>query len=81
MQYVSLQGTIGSTIKVILFDPYLVQFPLQTTTQNYNCLVAKDTFNLMYVAEQNAHIAVFGHYNRRSQLVIDKYYVRNAVSE
>ncbi|MGM9902203.1 MAG: hypothetical protein ACI31T_09525 [Latilactobacillus sakei] len=54
MQYVSLQGTIGSTIKVISFDPYLVQFPLQTTTQNYNCLVAKDTFNLMYVAEQNA---------------------------
>lgn len=42
MQYVSLQGTIGSTIKVISFDPYLVRFTLQTTTQNYNCLVAKD---------------------------------------
>ncbi|ASN12755.1 hypothetical protein [Latilactobacillus sakei] len=80
MQYVSLQGTISSTIRVISFDPYLVRFTLQTSTQDYNCLVAKDAFNLMYVAIQNAPIAVFGHYNRRKQLIIDKYHVRNVVS-
>ncbi|WP_424349354.1 hypothetical protein ACPBEH_00595 [Latilactobacillus sp. 5-91] len=80
MQYVSLQGTISSTIKVISFAPYLVRFTLQTTTQNYNCLVAKDAFNLMYVAEQNARIAVFGRYNRKNQLIVDKYHVRNAVN-
>lgn len=80
MTNISLKGTIISAVKVISFDPYLVRFTLQTTTQDYNCLIAKDALNFMYVAETDAPIAIYGHYNQRKQLVIDQYYVRTAMS-
>ena len=77
MAFISLQGTISSAAKVISFSPYLVRFTLSTPEQNYNCIVAKDAFNLIYVAECGAPIAVYGHFNQRQQLVIDKYNVRS----
>lgn len=80
MEYVSLKGTINSAVKVISFSPYLVRFELKTAEQNYNCLVAKDALNFMYVAEMDAPISIYGHFNQRKQLIIDKYYVRTAVS-
>jgi hypothetical protein len=80
MTNISLKGTISSAVKVISFDPYLVRFTLQTTTQDYNCLIAKDALNFMYVAETDEPIAIYGHFNQRKQLVIDQYYVRTAMS-
>lgn len=80
MEFVSIKGTISSAVKVISFSPYLVRFTLSTSEQDYNCLVAKDAFNFMYVAETDAPISIYGHFNKRKQLIIDKYYVRTAVS-
>lgn len=79
MEYVSLKGTINSAVKVISFRPYLVRFELKTTEQNYNCLVAKDALNFMYLAEESARIAIFGHFNKRHQLIVDKYHVKNVI--
>ncbi|WP_338453505.1 hypothetical protein [Latilactobacillus sakei] len=79
MEYVSLKGTINSAIKVISFSPYLVRFELKTKERTYNCLVAKDALNFMYLAEQSAPIAIFGHFNKRHQLIVDKYHVRTVV--
>lgn len=77
MEYISLKGTISSAIKVVSFDPYLVRFTLSTSEQDYNCLVAKDVVNFMYVAEEDAAISIFGHFNKRKQLIIDKHHVRS----
>lgn len=79
MEYISLKGTINSTIKVVSFTPYLVRFELKTPEQNYNCLVAKDAFNFVYLAEKNAPISIFGHFNKRHQLIVDKYHVKNGI--
>ncbi|AUX11486.1 hypothetical protein C0213_03400 [Latilactobacillus sakei] len=79
MEYVSLKGTINSAVKVISFSPYLVRFKLKTAEQNYNCLVAKDALNFMYVAEEAAGISIFGHLNKRKQLIVDKYHVKNVI--
>lgn len=54
MEYISLKGIINRTVKVISFAPYLVRFELKTDEQSYNCLVAKDAFNFVYLAEENA---------------------------
>lgn len=79
MECVSLKGTINSAVKVISFSPYLVRFELNTDEQSYNCLVAKDAFNFVYLAEKNAPISIFGHFNKRKQLVIDKYHIQTRV--
>ncbi|AXN36173.1 hypothetical protein [Latilactobacillus phage TMW 1.1381 P1] len=71
MEYVSLKGTINSAVKVISFTPYLVRFELKTAEQNYNCLVAKDA----------APISIFGHFNKRKQLIVDKYHVKNVIQK
>ncbi|MCP8855253.1 hypothetical protein K9848_03490 [Latilactobacillus sakei] len=79
MEYISLKGTINSTIKVVNFTPYLVRFELKTPEQSYNCLVALDTFNFMYLAQEGAPISIFGHFNKRHQLIVDKYHVKNGI--
>ncbi|WCZ54976.1 hypothetical protein [Latilactobacillus phage TMW 1.1365 P1] len=81
MEYISLKGTINSTVKVISFTPYLVRFELKTDEQSYNCLVAKDAFNFVYLAEENAPISIFGHFNKRKQLIVDKYHVKNVIQK
>lgn len=79
MEFVSIKGTINSAVKVISFSPYLVRFTLSTSEQDYNCLVAKDAFNFMYVAEMDAPISIYGHFNKRKQSVVDKYHVQSGV--
>ena len=79
MEFVSIKGTINSAVKVISFSPYLVRFTLSTSEQDYNCLVAKDAFNFMYVAEMDAPISIYGHFNKRKQLVLDKYHIKTRV--
>lgn len=79
MENVSLKGVINSAVKVISFTPYLVRFELKTDEESYNCLVAKDAFNFVYLAEESAPISIYGHFNKRKQLVIDKYHVKSAV--
>lgn len=81
MEYISLKGMINSTIKVVNFTPYLVRFELKTPEQSYNCLVAKDTFNFMYLAQEGAPISIFGHFNKRHQLIVDKFYVKNVIQD
>lgn len=79
MEYISLKGTINSTVKVVSFTPYLVRFELKAPEQSYNCLVAKDALNFMCVAEEAAGISIFGHLNKRKQLIVDKYHVKNVI--
>lgn len=79
MEYISLKGTINSAVKVVSFTPYLVRFELKTPEQSYNCLVAKDAFNFVYLAQEGAPISIFGHFNKRHQLIVDKYYVKNVI--
>lgn len=79
MEYISLKGMINSTIKVISFTPYLVRFKLKTPEQSYNCLVAKDAFNFVYMAQEGAPISIFGHFNKRHQLIVDKYHIKNGI--
>lgn len=81
MAYISLKGTINSTIKVVSFTPYLVRFELKTPEQSYNCLVAKDAFNFVYLVQEDAPISIFGHFNKRHQLIVDKFHVKNVIQD
>lgn len=71
---------IADKIRLISsFPDLLVRFTLHTRTETINCLVAKrEMANLMLFLENNTfELSVFGHYNSRKQLVVEKFVVRN----
>ncbi|MGC6769156.1 hypothetical protein ACYSNR_16125 [Enterococcus sp. LJL128] len=75
----SYVGTADKIRLISAFPNMLVRFTLHTKGEDINCLVAKrDLANLMLFLENNHfELSVFGHYNSRQQLVIEKFIVRN----
>ena len=76
------QSYIGVANKIRLISSFpnlLVRFTLHTQDQEINCLVAKhELANLILFLEDNTfELSVFGHYNSRKQLVVEKFLVRN----
>ncbi|MBL1229008.1 hypothetical protein IW492_07145 [Enterococcus sp. BWB1-3] len=61
------------------FPDLLVRFTLHNRNEPINCLVAKrELANLILFLEDNTfELSVFGHFNSRKQLVIEKFIVRN----
>ncbi|MBL1228110.1 hypothetical protein IW492_02545 [Enterococcus sp. BWB1-3] len=72
-------GTADKIRLVSAFPDMLVRFTLHAKNEDINCLVAKkDLANLIMFLEDNTfELSVFGHYNSRKQLVVEKFVVRN----
>ncbi|WYJ90157.1 hypothetical protein A5888_001885 [Enterococcus sp. 9E7_DIV0242] len=71
---------IADKIRLVsAFPNMLVRFTLHTRTEDINCFVAKrDLANLvMFLDDNTFELSVFGHYNNRNQLIIEKFAVRN----
>ncbi|MHC5215177.1 hypothetical protein ACYSNR_00810 [Enterococcus sp. LJL128] len=75
----SVIGTADKIRLVSAFPDMLVRLTIHTKSEDVNCLVAKrDLANLVMFLEDNTfELAVFGHLNKRNQLVIEKFTVRN----
>lgn len=75
----SCVGTADKIRFVSAFPDMLVRFTLHTKNDDVNCIVAKrDLANLIMFLEDNTfELSVFGHYNGRKQLVIEKFIIRN----
>ncbi|OJG96792.1 hypothetical protein RV18_GL001838 [Enterococcus termitis] len=57
----------------------LVRFTLHTSSEDINCLVCKkELANLiLFLDDGKFEVATHGHYNDRSQFIVDKFIVRN----
>ena len=75
----SCVGTADKIRLVSAFPDMLVRFTLHTKNEDVNCIVSKKNLaNLILFLEDNVfELSVFGHYNSRKQLVIEKFIVRN----
>ncbi|MHC5216821.1 hypothetical protein ACYSNR_09140 [Enterococcus sp. LJL128] len=76
------RGATGIADKIRLvsaFPEILVRFTLHTRNEDINCFVARrDLANLiMFLDDDVFELSVFGHYNNRNQLIIEKFTVRN----
>lgn len=66
---------IVSKIKVIKFEPkMLVRFSLVVDDESLNCIVVNPELvhKILMMPEGLENVSVFGHYNKRKQLVVDK---------
>ncbi|WP_321389029.1 hypothetical protein [uncultured Enterococcus sp.] len=76
------RGATGIADKIRLvsaFPEMLVRFTLHTRNEDINCFIARrDLANLIMFLDDNIYeLSVFGHYNSRNQLIIEKFAVRN----
>ena len=79
MKKYSYVGIVNHIRLISSFPDLLVRFTLHTKQDTINCVVARRKLaNLMlFLEEDTFELAVFGHYNSRNQLVIEKFIVRN----
>lgn len=69
----TLKGTV-TKIRQLTFEPApLVRFTLETSEQNYNCLIRTSSLNFLYEVTEGSTISLYGIFNKRNQLVIKKY--------
>jgi len=66
-------------IHVIKDTPMMVRFTLTTIRRSYNCIVVKPELVtiLLMLKEGKYNIAVEGHFNKKKQLIVTSFTVRN----
>lgn len=79
MQKNSYVGVVDKIRVIRAFPDMLVRFTLHTSFDDINCLVCKkELANLILFLDDNKfELATHGHYNDRSQFIVDKFIVRN----
>lgn len=74
----SYNGTVSKIRYISEFPNRLVRFTLITKNENINCIATNDIADkLMLMIDDQYHISVFGHPNKRNQLVVEKMFVKN----
>lgn len=75
----SYVGVVDKIRVIKAFPDMLVRFTLHTSSNDINCLVCKkELANLILFLDDNKfELATHGHYNNRSQFIVDKFIVRN----
>lgn len=72
-------GTVDKIRVIKTFPDMLVRFTLLTSDGPVNCVVANNTIGnqLLFFENGKTEVAVYGHANKRNQLVIEKMMIRN----
>lgn len=79
----NLIGVVDKIKLLTLFPDMLVRFTLQVNDAQINCLVAnkKICHQLLFLPNGEHEVALFGHYNKRQQLIVEKLIVRQTISK
>ncbi|CAM2950719.1 MULTISPECIES: hypothetical protein [Enterococcus] len=71
-------GVVEKIRMLSMHPKMLVRFSLVTPDETINCIVSKhELANTLLMLPEKSELAVYGHLNKRNQLVIDKMLVRN----
>ena len=75
----SYVGVVDKIRVIRAFPDMLVRFTLHTSSADINCLVYKKELAnlLLFLDDGKFELATHGHYNARSQFIVDKFTVRN----
>lgn len=67
-------------IRIIKYDPLMIRFTVTTIHKSYCCIVAKKelAMKILMLEDGKYNVVVNGHYNRRNQLVVSLFNVRNS---
>ncbi|EFQ72203.1 hypothetical protein [Enterococcus faecalis] len=73
-------GTIHKIKVLTTYPEMLVRFSLQTQKETINCIISKkELADELLVLPDGTELAVYGHLNKRKQLVIDKMLIRRCL--
>lgn len=77
----NLVGIVDKVKLLTLYPDKLLRFTLVTEEENINCLVAnKDIIHqLLFLNNGKVEVALFGHYNTRKQMVVEKLMIRHSI--
>lgn len=79
MEKNSYVGVVDKIRVIKAFPDMLVRFTLRTSSDDINCLVCKKELAnlLLFLDDGKFELATHGHFNDRSQFIVDKFTVRN----
>ncbi|MFB9769947.1 hypothetical protein [Lactiplantibacillus modestisalitolerans] len=73
----------ANQVKILKYDPFMLYLRVVPLTgsadQPIHCLCVKHALTLFEQLHPDARLALYGHYNRRHQFVITKFFVGPAV--
>ncbi|MGL9941615.1 MULTISPECIES: hypothetical protein [Enterococcus] len=73
-------GTIHKIKVLTTYPEMLVRFSLQTQKETINCIISKkELADELLMLPDGTELSVYGHLNKRKQLVIDKMLVRKSL--
>ena len=72
-------GVVEKIRMLSMYPKMLVRFSLVTHNETVNCIVSKQELANLLLTVEGTELAVFGHQNKRKQLVIDKILVRKSL--
>lgn len=75
-------GVIDKIRMLSYYPEMLVRFTIVTSDENINCIcgVKKLCNSLLFLDEGKTKVAVYGKYNSRKQLVVEKMFIKNPTS-
>lgn len=77
------KNLVGTFEKLRFIGDYpniMIRFTLITDEGHVNCIATKEIANRLMMMVEKKEIAVYGHYNAKNQLVIEKMMIRNPSS-
>ncbi|EFQ71049.1 hypothetical protein [Enterococcus faecalis] len=73
-------GVVEKIRMLSMYPKMLVRFSLVTQDETINCIVSKhELANMLLMLHEQSELAVYGHLNKRNQLVINKMLVRKTL--
>ncbi|HCR3094368.1 hypothetical protein [Enterococcus faecalis] len=73
-------GVVEKIRMLSMYPKMLVRFSLVTQDETINCIVSKyELANMLLMLSEKSELAVYGHLNKRNQLVIEKMLVRKTL--
>ncbi|EFQ16389.1 hypothetical protein ACPTJA_02075 [Enterococcus faecalis] len=73
-------GVVEKIRMLSMYPKMLVRFSLVTQDETINCIVSKhELANMLLMLPEQTELAVYGHSNKRNQLVIEKMLVRKTL--
>ncbi|MDO4775391.1 MAG: hypothetical protein Q4A10_06220 [Aerococcaceae bacterium] len=66
----------GLVTKTKLLSPEFALVKIQTATEAINAYIGHKALTFLMNVEIGDQISIFGHYNHRKQLIIERYWVR-----
>lgn len=77
---IALKGRLQAEPKIVSYDPVMIVFKLELPDSTVNCFMVKHALTFLYQAGEKADVALYGHYNKRHQFIVNRAFAQPAAA-